>query len=507
MAQNDDNDHPYPFMQVQNPTVVGTSVSLPSRNLQHSGLGWLNRGETSASGVQGLASRMEALTLSNPYGLRNYGTNHMHEASLHRMRVIGAANAATAHQVHHHHHPIGGFLGSPGCEQLVWSHSHHNLEPHWGRLVSLAKDPRGYRLLHRKIDNATPREIDLILKELKDHLHELMKHRFGHYVIRKFFQSSNVSEVQVNAIILLIVMDVQKLKDVCMDDQGNRVIQKMLENVETPYMINKITDAMSCITVALMKNLNGGYVIQQFLKLFPPLNKNFILDIVAKNFLHIARDRRGCCVIQKCMEQAEIEAFLQLVNEIIPNAMVLAEDPYGNYVMQFLVKLKISAINAVLISRLCNNYFRLSTNKYASNVVEDLLQFSETDDAAIIVLELLDGPEFLNVFQHPYGNYVVQRALQCTKGSYLALCKADSNLQDGRSLFSVELSHVYEHYVRPFGLGLGTITLLMLTFISLAYMVSAVKLRLLCLGLELLCIYQVYFLCLENEKLIPKDKN
>lgn len=198
MAKNDGIDLPFPFMQdLQNPTFVGTSVPSYSRNLQGSGFGCLNYGQRSAYGVQSLLPRMEALNLSNPYGFNDYDTDLMYEAALHHIRVNGAADYATL--------------------------PHHNLETHSGHSVSVAKDPRGSRLLQKKINEGTPQEICKILKELKYHLHELINHPFGHFVIQKLFQSSNISVAQKNALVYLIIVDLQKLKNVCMDDQGYQI--------------------------------------------------------------------------------------------------------------------------------------------------------------------------------------------------------------------------------------------------------------------------------------------
>lgn len=56
-------------------------------------------------------------------------------------------------------------------------------------------------------------------------------------------------------------------------------------------------------------------------------------------------------------------------------------------------------------------------NKYASNVVENLLQFSNIEDVTIIVEELMYNLEFFNVVQD-YGNCVVQRTLKGTEVSF-----------------------------------------------------------------------------------------
>ncbi|KAL2324249.1 hypothetical protein Fmac_023307 [Flemingia macrophylla] len=361
------NDHPFPFM------------------LQPS----TNSGFNRSFGVQDLESHMEALTLYNPY--HGFNTNHVHvhdDSTLHRMRIIGAANAATSPQVLQHY-PNESFLRSPNYDQLVWSQtvSHHNLEPHRGRWLSMAVDPRGSRSLQKKIDCATPQEIHKIIKELSTHLHDLIKDDFGQFVVKKLFHAPNVSAAQTNSIMYLIVSDVPKLKDVCMHEKGNRVFQRLLENIETPYMMHMIADAV-------------------------------IFEVVVKNFVDIAKDKCGCSILQRCIGYAEseaTEAFFKLINEIIKNAVPLSEHPYGNYVVQSLVKKGILGVNGILITQLRNTYFELSKSKYASNVVENLLQFSKTEDAAIIVQELMASPEFLHLLQHPFGNYVVKKALENTK--------------------------------------------------------------------------------------------
>ncbi|ESW15078.1 hypothetical protein PHAVU_007G042200 [Phaseolus vulgaris] len=304
---------------------------------------------------------------------------------------------------------------------MVWPRTHHNQEQlQW---VSMAKDPRGSRLLQQKIDQATPQENFQIVKELKYHLHELMKHPYGNFVILKLFQSRNISYAQKDRCIFLLTVDQSKLKDLCIHDQGSRVIQQILENEQLRVCINQIAYAMRCITVALMINFNGGYVIQQCLKLFPPEQKNTILEVVAQNCYDIAVNRCGCCNIQKCIQHDDVPAFYDLVDNLISNAEGLAKDQYGNYVMQYLVKRKILEINAMLVSQLRYKYVGLSTNKYASNVVEDLLHYSGTENTAIIVEEIMKSPNFLQLVQHQYGNYVVQRALQFTEGSlHESLC-------------------------------------------------------------------------------------
>ena len=53
------------------------------------------------------------------------------------------------------------------------------------------------------------------------------------------------------------------------------------------------------------------------------------MNEAARSCVEIATDRSGCSVIQNCLAHTEGEAERLLVEGIILNAAVLAEDPYG----------------------------------------------------------------------------------------------------------------------------------------------------------------------------------
>lgn len=88
---------------------------------------------------------------------------------------------------------------------------------------------------------------------------------------------------------------------------------------------------------------------------------------------------------------------------------------YRNYVVQYVIKMKFPLAKEWMMEELRNRFDRLSVNKYASNVVEALLRFSNKKVVEVIVEEIMRSHNFLNVLQNPFGNYVAQRALKCTQ--------------------------------------------------------------------------------------------
>lgn len=132
--------------------------------------------------------------------------------------------------------------------------------------------------------------------------------------------------------------------------------------------------------------------------------------------MEIALDKSGCCVLQQCVEHAVGEPRERLIAEITSNALLLSEHPYGNYVVQYILGLKLGAATTAIMAQLSGSFVPLSMSKYGSNVVEKFLKDQPEDEQVdLIVMELIHSHNFLRVLQDPYGNYVAQSAFRASK--------------------------------------------------------------------------------------------
>lgn len=55
--------------------------------------------------------------------------------------------------------------------------------------------------------------------------------------------------------------------------------------------------------------------------------------------MDVATHRHGCCVIQRCIDHASEDQRAYLTDEIARNAFSLVTDPFGNYVVQYVLDL------------------------------------------------------------------------------------------------------------------------------------------------------------------------
>ncbi|KAG5542038.1 hypothetical protein RHGRI_021771 [Rhododendron griersonianum] len=305
-------------------------------------------------------------------------------------------------------------LGSRSLNQFPQFLNGYSLKDLRGRIVSLAKDQYGSRLLQTEFEDPGEDEIEMVLMEVIDHVGELMKDQFGNYIVQKLVKVCN--ERQRTLMVLALTKIQNQLISICLNPHGTRVVQRLLETIDSQRQISLVLSALSPGAVVLATDPNGHHVIQQCLIHFSNEDNKYLLNGIADNCLKIATNKHGCCVLQACVDHSQGEYRESLVAEIIAHAIHLAEDPYGNYVVQHLLGLKIWEVTENLVKQFEGSFVSLSCNKYASNVMEKCLTEAGEEVSSQILMEFLRSPDVSMLLIDPFGNFVIQSALSVSKG-------------------------------------------------------------------------------------------
>ncbi|KAI4304855.1 hypothetical protein MLD38_040316 [Melastoma candidum] len=283
-----------------------------------------------------------------------------------------------------------------------------------GIICLMAKDQHGCRLLQRKMSEGPKEVVDMIFFEVVDDIVELMMDPFGNYLVQKLLEVCD--EGQQTQILQVITRIPSDLVRISCDMHGTRAIQKVIEMLKTREHKSMLVNSLKPGIVALMKNMNGNHVAQRCLQYLGPDYSQFLFEAAAANCVELAVERHGCCVLQKCLSHADREQREPLIHEIISNALILSQDPFGNYVVQFIFDLHVPEAAGKIIDQLEGKYVDLSMQKYSSNVVEKCLKHAGNELRIRIIRELIDHPRFDQIVQDPYGNYVIQAALSESEG-------------------------------------------------------------------------------------------
>jgi len=281
-----------------------------------------------------------------------------------------------------------------------------------GHIYSLCKDQHGCRFLQKKLEDREPNVAEYIFAEVYDHMTELMTDPFGNYLCQKLLE--HCDDAQRLEVIQRVSSDLVKISK---NMHGTRAVQKMIEYLTTPAQIALVKKALANSVVTLIQDLNGNHVIQRCLNRLSPQDNQFIYDSVSQagHCVEVATHRHGCCVLQRCIDHASESQKMQLINEVIANALVLVQDPYGNYVVQYVLDLAFPGLASELARRFLGHIPILSTQKFSSNVIEKCLNVADASTRAVVIQELVEYDNLLYLLQDPYANYVIQTSLNVSE--------------------------------------------------------------------------------------------
>ncbi|KAI3511659.1 hypothetical protein L1887_18816 [Cichorium endivia] len=283
------------------------------------------------------------------------------------------------------------------------------------RIYCMAKDQQGCRSLQKKFSEGTREDLENIFREVIVHVIELMTDPFGNYLVQKLLEVCD--KHQHMQILRVITRKPGDLVRISCDMHGTRAVQKVVETLKTREQCSMVVSALKPGIIGLMKNMNGNHVAQRFLQYLKPEFNEFLFEAATMKCIELATDRHGCCVLQKCLSHSDGEPRRRLVREITSNALILSQDPYGNYVVQYVFELQVPWATSAILDQLEGNYGDLAMQKYSSNVVEKCLKYAREERRICIVNELMSNPRLDQIMQDPYGNYVIQAALRSSKGA------------------------------------------------------------------------------------------
>ncbi|XVE60479.1 hypothetical protein DITRI_Ditri05aG0132200 [Diplodiscus trichospermus] len=279
-------------------------------------------------------------------------------------------------------------------------------------LIEFAKDQNGCRFLQRIFDEGSCLDVQIIFNDIIDNIIELMMDPFGNYLVQKLLDVC--TDEQRLQIVFMVTKEAGQLVRISLNTYGTRVVQKLIETLKSRQQISLIKAALKPGILDLIKDLNGNHVLQRCLQCLDNEDNKIIFDAAAKFCVDIATHRHGCCVLQRCIAHSNGQHRDNLITQISTNGLLLAQDPFGNYVVQYIIELKVPSAIGNLLSQFKGHFVNLSMQKFSSHVVEKCLKHC-AESRSQIIRELISVVHFEQLLQDPFANYVIQSALAVTK--------------------------------------------------------------------------------------------
>ncbi|KAG5598604.1 hypothetical protein H5410_029974 [Solanum commersonii] len=280
-----------------------------------------------------------------------------------------------------------------------------------GHVVEFSADQYGSRFIQQKLETATTEEKSMVFQEIFPQALTLMTDVFGNYVIQKFFEHGMASQRRELASILfghVLTLSLQMY--------GCRVIQKAIEVVDVDQKI-KMVEELDGHVMRCVRDQNGNHVIQKCIECVPEVHIQFIVSTFFGQVITLSTHPYGCRVIQRVLEHCgNPETQSKVMEEILGSVSMLAQDQYGNYVVQHVLEHGKPDERSTIIKELAGKIVQMSQQKFASNVVEKCLTFCNSSERQLLVNEMLgttDENEPLQaMMKDQFANYVVQKVLE-----------------------------------------------------------------------------------------------
>ncbi len=231
---------------------------------------------------------------------------------------------------------------------------------------------------------------------------------YGNYFIQYLIKNSN--ENQINLIINYIKND---YVIIALNYSGTHVLQTLLDMIKTIEEEIILVESIKGNELKMAFDINATHVLQKMICVINEIRRNSINNIILKNIKALCLDANGICVVKKFIGNTFLcenkEKIIKLISE---NCIEIAQNPYGNYGIQYILEEWGITICESIVKIIINNICSLSTQKYSSNVSEKIIGLLDEDKQNLIIQELFLSNKFIFVLRSKYGRYVIQKAIK-----------------------------------------------------------------------------------------------
>ena len=159
-------------------------------------------------------------------------------------------------------------------------------------------------------------------------------------------------------------------------------------------------------------NSNATYVLQKIIEKIPDIERIRLNEIILNNIIFLSVNPDCVFIVEKFIETITInENKIRIKNIIFMHCLQLSNNPYGNYLIQFILKVwkneDIKNITNIIIENA--NY--LVQQRYSSNVIEKCIEIFGYEKRNRLIKNMCLKGDILQLIKNQYGHYVLNKTI------------------------------------------------------------------------------------------------
>ena len=281
------------------------------------------------------------------------------------------------------------------------------------KLVNYLCTPKGTLDIQKKLEKSNREYKIMLVNHLnKQGLSKIMKNTYGNYFFQQLIKNNEQSFIS-----LIISYISEDFIDISKDFSGTFSLQALLDEVVSFEEEQKILNYIYNYEMEMAFNKNATHVLQKIVLLFPDIHRIHLNEIIINNFIELCLDSNGICLIKIFIKTNTLIDDKKRINEkIITNFITLAENPFGNYGIQYLMEIwNVNDLNDVK-EKILENIYKLSLQQFSSNVIEKAIEIFQEENRNTIIKKLcFEGNFVLVLIKNKFGKFVLNKAIKYMK--------------------------------------------------------------------------------------------
>ena len=275
-------------------------------------------------------------------------------------------------------------------------------------LVDFLCTPKGSSEIQKQIEKGQSQCKSLLIKLLKkEGLSIIMSNIYGNYFFQQMIRGTQ--GLIISRIISYISDEFVKISK---DPSGTFSIQALLDEISSVKEEHQILMYIKNHEIEMAFDKNATFVLQKIVLVFPDIHRKSLNEIILNNFKNLCLDSNGICLIKNFIKTNTLVSNKQrIIEEIVKNFVVLAESPYGNYGIQYIMdNWDTNELND-FIKNIMENIYKLSIQHFSSNVVEKAIEKIDNENREKMIRKLCFETNFILLLKNKFGRFVLQKAI------------------------------------------------------------------------------------------------
>ena len=280
-------------------------------------------------------------------------------------------------------------------------------------LVNYLCTPKGTLEIQKKLEKSNNDYKILLINLLnKQGLSKIMKNTYGNYFFQQLIKKNEKSIIS-----LIISYITEDFLDISKDFSGTFSLQALLDEIPSIEEEQNILKAIKNKELEMAFDKNATHVLQKIILLFPDNHRAYLNEIILNNFINLCLDPNGICLIKIFIKTNTLIYNKKRINEnIINNFVILAESPFGNYGIQYLMEIWSNNELIGIKDKILENIYQLSLQQFSSNVVEKAIEIFEEDIKIKMIRKLCFENNFtISLLKNKFGKFVLNKAIKYMK--------------------------------------------------------------------------------------------